>query len=81
MQEGGYVNGKTPEELLDSIKNIFSGENETLNNFMRTLGIIVGVVLVIILLPIISPLLKIIAVPFVMLASAIKKKGGKDENT
>jgi hypothetical protein len=83
MQEGGYVNGQTPEELLDSIKNIFSGENETLNNFIRTLGIIVGVVLVIILLPLISPIIAIIALPFKMLASAIKKKskGGKNENT
>jgi hypothetical protein len=80
MQAGGYVNGKTPEELWDGIKSIFTSGNETFNGFMRLLGIVAVVVVVLLLLPIIIPIISIIALPFKMLASAIKKKGGKSEN-
>jgi hypothetical protein len=86
-QMGGYVNGKTPEELWDMLKNIFSGQDDTFNNFIRMLGIIAVIIVVIILLPVIVPIIKIIAVPFVMLGNAIKnlakkkQKEKSDENT
>jgi hypothetical protein len=83
MQVGGYVNGKTLEELWDGIKNIFTGENEAFNNFMRIVGIIGIVIVVLLLWPIISPVLKIIAIPFVMLGDSLKsfakKRKEKDD--
>jgi hypothetical protein len=83
MVDGGYVNGKTPQELWDSIKDIFTGGNEALNGFIRTLGIIAVIVVIIILLPIIVPLLKIVAIPFVILGNSLKnlrKRKGKNDN-
>jgi hypothetical protein len=74
MEVGGYVKGQTPEEVWESIKGIFSGENGTLNNFMRVVGIVAAVIVVILLLPIIIPVLKIIAIPFVLLGDSLKKK-------
>jgi hypothetical protein len=74
MEVGGYVNGQTPEEVWESIKGIFSGENKTFSNFMRVIGIAAAVIVVILLLPIIIPVLRIIAIPFVMISDSLKRK-------
>jgi hypothetical protein len=82
MVDGGYVNGKTPQELWDSIMSIFDGNNTGFNNFVRMLGIAAVIIVVLILLPVIMPVLKIIAIPFVMLGNSFKKrKRRNDENS
>jgi hypothetical protein len=83
MVDGGYVNGKTPEELWAGVVDMFNGENDTLNSFIRILGIVAVIIVVLILLPVIVPLLKIVAIPFVLIGDSIKsltrRKGAKDE--
>jgi hypothetical protein len=82
MELGGFVNGKTPQELWDSIVSIFNGENTAVNNFVRMLGIIAVIIVVIILLPVITPIISVIitviAFPFKKLAETIKKSKKKD---
>jgi hypothetical protein len=78
------ANGQSFSEWWDSlgVDNMFDGMSDTVKNFMRILGIVAVVVVVLLLLPIISPIIKIISLPFVMFADSIKnitkkKKGGR----
>jgi hypothetical protein len=59
----------------------FGDLGDGINKFLQIGAIILGVIVLILLFPLIPPIIAVIAFPFKMLASALKKKsGGKNEN-